>query len=320
MAKFANLTFTSQGTQMLVQAQNSHTLTFTCGKLGSGVLADSDDISKFTDLKSPKMTLPIVSVDDSNEEKLVLTFDTSNTELEEGFVSREIGIFAKLDNGSETLYAYSNAGNNYDYIPSKDTPSDENRLVVNLVVSSSANISVQIDKSIVYTHKSDVDEMIATHDASDTAHETRFKLFEKISDFGNDIIKKPALTTAITAITALETNSWFGQLLKMVLTASGVKYNIAQNGYVCLGSFFGGLIIQWGDFGSNTANNSETTLPIAFASALYVVVITDMASNGYPLSYGVYQLSSKSFYAYSRRSSNGNVEDVIFGRWIAIGH
>ncbi len=259
MAKFANLTFTSQGTQMLVQAQNSHTLTFTCGKLGSGVLADTDDISKFTDLKSPKMTLPIVSVDDSNEEKLVLTFDTSNTELEEGFVSREIGIFAKLDNSSETLYAYSNAGNNYDYIPSKDTPSDENRLVVNLVVSSSANISVQIDKSIVYTHKSDVEEMIANHDAADTAHENRFKLFEKISDFADDIIKKLALTTAITAITALETGSWFGQLLKMVLTASGVRYLAAQNGYICFGSFFGNLIIQWGH-----GYQGDVYYPVAF--------------------------------------------------------
>lgn len=272
MAKFANLTFTSQGTQMLVQAQNSHTLTFTCGKLGSGVLADTDDISKFTDLKSPKMTLPIVSVDDSNEEKLVLTFDTSNTELEEGFVSREIGIFAKLDNSSETLYAYSNAGNNYDYIPSKDTPSDENRLVVNLVVSSSANISVQIDKSIVYTHKSDVEEMIANHDAADTAHENRFKLFEKISDFADDIIKKLALTTAITAITALETGSWFGQLLKMVLTASGVKYNIAQNGYVCLGSFFGGLIIQWGVSAGSYGDVAITVnFPVAFSEFKAVV-------------------------------------------------
>lgn len=267
MAKFANLTFTSQGTKMLVLAQNSHTLIFTCGKLGSGVLADSDDISKFTDLKSPKMTLPIISVDDSNEDKLVLTFDTSNTELEEGFVSREIGIFAKLDNGSETLYAYSNAGNNYDYIPGKDTTSDENRLVVNLVVSSSANISVQIDKSIVYTHKSDVEQMIATHDASDTAHENRFKLFEKIANFGDDLIKKLALTTAISAITALETNSWFGQLLKMVLTASGVKYNIVQNGYVCLGSFFGGLIIQWG----SAASNNHVTFPISFSSFARVV-------------------------------------------------
>lgn len=272
MAKFANLTFTSQGTQMLVQAQNSHTLTFTCGKLGSGVLADSDDISKFTDLKSPKMTLPIVSVDGSNKEKLVLTFDTSNTELEEGFVSREIGIFAKLDNGSERLYAYSNAGNNYDYIPSKDTPSDENRLVVNLVVSSSANISVQIDPSIVYVHKSDVEDMLATHNASGTAHETRFKLFEKIADFGNDIIKKLALTTTISAISALQTNSWFGQLLKMVLTASGVKYNIASNGYICFGSFFGNLILQWGTVSIPASNKGREEIVVPFPITVNAVV------------------------------------------------
>ena len=301
---------------MLVQAQNSHTLTFTCGKLGSGVLADSDDISKFTDLKSPKMTLPIVSVDDSNEEKLVLTFDTSNTELEEGFVSREIGIFAKLDNGSETLYAYSNAGNNYDYIPSKDTPSDENRLVVNLVVSSSANISVQIDKSIVYTHKSDVEEMIATHDASDTAHETRFKLFEKIADFGNDIIKKLALTTAITAITALETNSWFGQLLKMVLTASGVKYNIAQNGYVCLGSFFGGLIIQWGLVPNNT---KVVGLPISYTKFKIGVGLHFGASPVIVIGLSDY-LDSLNQIGFSTFSPGGSYNAYAAVYWITLGY
>ena len=269
MAKFANLTFTSQGTQMLVQAQNTHTLTFTCGKLGSGSITDSDDITKFTDLKSPKMKLPIVS-DDSNPEKLVLTFDTSNTNLEEGFVSREIGVFAKLDNGAETLYAYSNAGNNYDYIPSKDTPSDENRLVVNLVVSSSANISIKIDSSIVYVHKSDVESMIKTHNISESAHENRFKLFEKISELGNDIIQKLALTSTVTAINALQTNSWFGHLLKMVLTTSGVKYNIAQNGYVCLGSFFGGLIIQWGLIPDHTGHYIAT-LPVAVSEGILVL-------------------------------------------------
>lgn len=171
MAKFPSLTFTESGTQMLVQAQNGHTLTFTCGKLGSGVLADSDDITKFTDLKSAKMTLPITSKDDSNPEKLVLTFDASNTSLEEGFVSRELGIFAKLDSGEETLYAYSNAGNDYDYIPSKDTPTDENRIVVSLVTSSTSNINVEVDGSIVYTHRSDVAEMIETHNQADNAHE-----------------------------------------------------------------------------------------------------------------------------------------------------
>lgn len=308
MAKFPSLTFTQKGMQMLVQAQNSHTLTFTCGKLGSGSLADSDDITAFTDLKAAKMTLPIVKADESNKEKIVLTFNTSNTDLEEGFVSRELGIFAKLDSGAETLYAYSNAGNNYDYIPSKDTPSDENRLVVNLVVSSSANISVQVDKSIVYTHKSDVEEMIATHDASDTAHETRFKLFEKIADFGNDIIKKLALTTAITAITALETGSWFGQLLKMVLTASGVKYNIAQNGYVCLGSFFGGLIIQWG---ANT--HGWVAFPVAFTR--FRKIITNHQGQSFMQSRSV-EYETLTGYTLSVDNNEGVSNDA---QWIAIG-
>lgn len=97
------------------------------------------------------------------------------------------------------------------------------------------------------------------HDESDAAHENLFKLFEKISDFADDIIKKLALTTAITAITALETGSWFGQLLKMVLTASGVRYLAAQNGYICFGSFFGNLIIQWGH-----GYQGDVYYPVAF--------------------------------------------------------
>lgn len=171
MAQFPNLTITNKGKLMLIQAQNGHTLVFTSGKLGSGVIETSDDPSSFTDLKSAKMTLPITKADDSNAEKLVLTFDTSNSKLEEGFVSRELGIFAKLDNGEETLYAYSNAGNNYDYIPSKDTPTDENRIVVSLVTSSTSNINVEVEGSIVYTHRSDVAEMIETHNQADNAHE-----------------------------------------------------------------------------------------------------------------------------------------------------
>lgn len=308
MAKFANLTFTSQGTQMLVQAQNTHTLTFTCGKLGSGSITDSDDITKFTDLKSPKMKLPIVSVDDSNPEKLVLTFDTSNTNLEDGFVSREIGIFAKLDNGAETLYAYSNAGNNYDYIPSKDTPSDENRLVVNLVVSSSANISIKIDSSIVYVHKSDVESMIKTHNISESAHENRFKLFEKISELGNDIIQKLALTSAITAISSLQTNSWFGQLLKMVLTASGVRYNLAENGYICLGSFFGGLIIQWGN-GDVSGTSAIIKFPISFGKC-FQILAGDVGSGAHPLGASGTNTTATIY--------NASATSVTY-RWIAVG-
>ena len=142
----------------------------------------------------------------------------------------------------------------------------------------------------------------------------------QITDWHSGIMASLASKTLVTVVDAITTDSVLGKLIKMLLDASGVKYLIATSGYICFGSLFGGLIIQWGTFGANKANNSETTLPIAFASALYVVVITDTSSNGYPLCYGVYNLSSKSFYAYARRSYTGDVESVTFGRWIAIGH
>lgn len=67
----------------------------------------------------------------------------------------------------------------------------------------------------------------------------------QITDFADGIVSKLASTTAISAISALQTDSWFGKMMKWVLDASGVKYLIATNGYVCFGSLFGGLIIQW---------------------------------------------------------------------------
>lgn len=94
----------------------------------------------------------------------------------------------------------------------------------------------------------------------------------RITDFADGIVQKLALTSAMTAVTALQTDSWFGKLLKMALTASGVKYNIAQNGYVCFGSFFGGLIIQWGtsDALKVGVDDLQVTQPFPVAVSTYL--------------------------------------------------
>ena len=303
MAQFPALQFTKQGLQMLIQAQNTHTLTFTCGKLGSGTLEDDDNMETFTDLKAPKMTLPITDVDDSKPEKLVLTFDVSNTELEKGFISRELGVFAKLDDGAEMLYAYSNAGNNYDYIPGKDTPSDENRIVVNLVVNSSANISVTIDSSIVYVHKSDVEKMISEHDNDADAHKSLAltindtlaptadkntltnllsnlaNMFTKVT--GQDSWMKEPTASIASILSNLQNNlavNWNGS--KFTVPALGISGLMAQNGYVNFGKLMGGLIIQWG---SNVLNlngiTQEISLPLKIKYAAAAVVT--MRSNDF---------------------------------------
>lgn len=111
----------------------------------------------------------------------------------------------------------------------------------------------------------------------DAAHENRFRFFQKIATLGEDVIKKLALTTTITVITALQTNSWFGQLLKMVLNASGVKYSMGQNGYICLGGFFGGLIIQW--IRNLSSGWSVVQYPIAMTATYAVIPVT--ISNGH---------------------------------------
>ena len=95
----------------------------------------------------------------------------------------------------------------------------------------------------------------------------------RITDFAEGIVHKLALTSAMTAVTALQKDSWFGNLLKMALTASGVKYNIAQNGYICFGDLFGGLIIQWGVAYENKSN--AVSLPIT--ATILVLVATHIS-------------------------------------------
>lgn len=271
MAIFPNLTPTYNGDKLLTQAVNGHTLTFTRGAYGAGTLADSDDIRDFTALKDERMSLPITDkkVAD-NGTSITLIFNVSNSTLEKGFNNRELGIFAKLDDGDEVLFAYSNAGNNYDSIPDKNTPTDENTFEVQVFVTNEANVSVSIDGSIVYLTKAQVEEKISEHDSNANAHDG---ILEKITDLGDDIVKKMALTTVISIISALTTDSWFGQLLKLVLTASGVRFLAAQNGYLCLGSFFGNIIIQWGSAVSSQWSGVLTfTYPIALKNrVLYAV-------------------------------------------------
>lgn len=322
---------------MLVQAQNGHIMTFTCGKLGSGVLSDSDDISQFADLKAPKMTLPITKADDSNPEKIVLTFDTSNTTLETGFVSRELGIFAKIDDGTETLYAYSNAGNNYDYIPSKDTPSDENRLVVNLVVSSSASIAVTVDQSIVYAHMSDVVEKITAHDSTSDAHTALAATIDDtiVPKSDTNTIRNLLDNLANRIKTATGASGWkeapaatlasLGTMIANLATGADVTWDgkkftnhrlgiiglMDQNGYICFGPNFGGLIIQWGSAVEETKTSFDVKLNITMTVICAIPYdISTKASSACYLCYIDSTATSLTFGA--------NTAPYGYG-WIAIG-
>ena len=86
-------------------------------------------------------------------------------------------------------------------------------------------------------------------DSSSSSYDTLHPQTESgaITDWHESVIGSLASEVLPTVVSELTTDSVLGKLMKMLLNASGVKYSIGTNGYVCLGSFFGGLIIQWGE-------------------------------------------------------------------------
>nr|DAZ58445.1 MAG TPA: Putative tail fiber protein fold, Tail fiber, receptor [Caudoviricetes sp.] len=143
--------------------------------------------------------------------------------------------------------------------------------------------------------------------------------YEKTGSLANDIITKLAQTTVMSIISTLQTGSWFGQLLKLVLNASGVKYLIGTNGYICFGSFFGGLIIQWGSVGKEGSPVSFT-FPVAFTSSNYMAVGSDYNPDNDGCILSFYNRNINGCEITGRRISADKSKIQVYGNCIFIGH
>ena len=144
----------------------------------------------------------------------------------------------------------------------------------------------------------------------------------QITDFADGIVSKLAATTAISAISALQTDSWFGKMMKWVLDASGVKYLIDTNGYVCFGSLFGGLIIQWGALTLNNRGDygayNYCNFPIVFSKDQYSIASIHRGTDAV----AVYQLNTEinaHYCVLCAKKYDGSINVPWNVNWIAIG-
>lgn len=112
-----------------------------------------------------------------------------------------------------------------------------------------------------------------TSSAYDTIHpETEVA---QVADWNAGIVNTLASTGLSNLVNVLSSDSLLALLIKKVFDAMGVKYSLSQNGYVCFGSLFGGLIIQWGE----TAN-SVVVWPISFTNTDYKATALKHSDHG----------------------------------------
>ena len=102
----------------------------------------------------------------------------------------------------------------------------------------------------------------------------------QVTDFGQGVIAHLASSTLVSLVTSVSTGSVFGKMVEKLLEASGVQYNFtnANAWYICLGSLFGGLIIQGGLVNVNLSNNigqQSESLPITWDNFLQGVACYD---------------------------------------------
>ena len=115
----------------------------------------------------------------------------------------------------------------------------------------------------------------------------------QITDWHSGIMASLASTTLGTVVSAVTTDSVLGKLIKLLLDASGVKYLIDTNGYVCFGSLFGGLIIQWGLSKENKISPATVSLPITYTNKQVCAMAIDWGASG--KAYGVSNLNTTTF-------------------------
>lgn len=265
MASFPSVTMTTEGLNMIAKASSGNTedrLIITKVKLGDGV--SEGNIRDYTDVISSKKEVTLSEWEDRGDGRFRYTFIYNNEGVKTGFYHREIGLFAKNgDSGTEKLIAYSNAGSYPGYIDDETKEIPYQRLMINIGVGDTDNVSGQVDVSNAVTI-----EMLNEHDADENAHSNLIKRLFGSASATMESVKtsvqswcKESIASIFGIASATQTNvknkilEYAQEQINSWLETLGIRYNIAQNGYICLGKLFGDAIIQWGKYDINVTKD-----------------------------------------------------------------
>ena len=215
MSYFKGLKLTKKGEQLQAKINGnlSETLVFTRAEVGSGELTNDDELRFLTALKSSWGNAVISKCELQGEEqtRVAIELQFNNAELTEDKIFREIGLFARGNDGQEVLYAYSNAAEQYDYIPQmKDSPHTF-IITIYFYITNGTKVDANIDLNSYISLKKFNEEMDKKANKTDRANENNYGLVK----YG---------TEENTALEGDKINQIVGKDYGGVLNTPGEKY------------------------------------------------------------------------------------------------
>lgn len=149
--------FTTVGTDMMSEVLSGATMTITKAVGGSGTTEEAS-LAALTDVQEEKQTLKILGIEDAsdstgNDAGKRIKIQITNGDVEAGYILHQVGVYAKLTDGDETLLFIMQDDRGVE-IPSHTENSD---FVIELfgvmAISNIANIKVTVDPSAVASVK-----------------------------------------------------------------------------------------------------------------------------------------------------------------------
>ena len=155
MAAFPNLVLTNAGIALQNKVQGGAVLELTNIQMGSGQL-NGQPIGQLTALISSNATVPIQGGQAIGQNTYQVEGFFTNADLSAGFWWREIGIFANDPDKGEILYAYANAGDAGDYIPTVTDQRIEKYIYFSMALANATTVNVTIPQTDTFVLKTEV--------------------------------------------------------------------------------------------------------------------------------------------------------------------
>lgn len=260
-------------------------------ELGSGTPEEAENIQELTALKNHEINVGISDKTPKDGGICTITGIITNQDVNIGFYAKEMGVIAKDPDAGEILYMYA-TDNNPDFVPAKTSKYVVNASYsIDVAISNAEMINAKIDSAGLVT-VSILNHYIENHNEDNTTHANLFKtLFnitevnatkikDKIKSYGKEVVQELfGITSATTDNLKTKIKEWAQEQINSWLETLGIRYNIAQNGYICLGKLFGDAIIQWGKVEEKDTQITNIIFPIQFKSKLLIGLTTDIATS-----------------------------------------